>query len=45
MELCTFCHRAVIDDAGNRTEDYGASKNGKYICAKCMKAFEFSLGH
>ncbi|MGI0037509.1 MAG: hypothetical protein ACRD99_04045 [Nitrososphaera sp.] len=45
MELCTFCQRAVLDESGNKTEDYGQLKKGKYMCARCMKAFEFSIGH
>jgi hypothetical protein len=34
----------VVDELGKRTEDYGRTKNGKYMCVKCMKAFEFSIG-
>lgn len=45
LELCTFCQRAVVDDAGNKTEDFGQLTRGKYMCAKCMMAFEFSIGH
>ncbi len=45
MELCKFCMRAVVDDTGSRTEEFGLEKHGKYVCARCMKAFEFSLGN
>jgi hypothetical protein len=44
MELCTFCQRIVIDDQGQKTDDFGVKKDGRLICARCMKAFEFSLG-
>ena len=45
LESCKFCHRVVIDDAGNKTEEYGSVKNGRHMCIKCTKAFEFSIGH
>jgi hypothetical protein len=45
LELCTFCQRAVVDEAGKKTEDFGQLTKGKYMCSKCMKAFEFSIGH
>jgi hypothetical protein len=35
----------VIDEADAKTEDFGTTRYGKYICARCMKAFEFSLGN
>lgn len=42
---CRFCGRAVVDGEGHRTEDYGTVRHGRhYICARCMRAFEFSLG-
>jgi len=44
MEHCRFCDRAVIDDAGAQTQDFGTMRNNRYICAKCMRALEFSLG-
>jgi hypothetical protein len=44
LELCTYCKRVVIDQQGNRTEDYGKGKYGKYMCSKCLRAFEFSIG-
>lgn len=44
MEQCRFCGRTVIDEAGNQTEDYGMVRYGKYICVRCKKSFEFSLG-
>src|SRR5688572_17498141 len=43
-ERCTFCQRTVIDDNGQRTEDFGIKRNGKFICTRCVRAFEFSLG-
>lgn len=45
MEQCTFCQRVVIDDKGEKTEDFGAVKRGRHICSRCMKALEFSLGN
>jgi hypothetical protein len=44
LEQCTFCQRTVIDDNGRKTEDFGIRKDQRHICARCMKAFEFSLG-
>jgi DNA-directed RNA polymerase subunit RPC12/RpoP len=44
MEQCTFCGRQVIDDSGKETEDFGMIKRGKYVCARCKRAFEYSLG-
>ena len=45
MEKCTFCQRVVVDDKREKTEDFGMVKRGKYVCARCTKALEFSLGH
>lgn len=45
LEQCTFCQRIVVDDKGEKTEDFGMEKRGKYVCASCMKALEFSLGN
>ena len=28
LESCKSCHRAVIDDAGDKMEEYGSVKNG-----------------
>jgi hypothetical protein len=42
--LCRFCGKAVVDDEGNRTEDFGIVQRGTYICARCAKALEFALG-
>ena len=44
LEFCTFCGRAVIDDSGCKTEGYGLVRKGKYLCSRCAKAFEFSIG-
>ncbi|MEM2141225.1 hypothetical protein [Nitrososphaera sp.] len=44
MEHCTFCDRVVIDDSGAQTQDFGTVRNNRYICSRCMRAFEFSLG-
>ncbi|WP_158385333.1 zinc finger domain-containing protein [Candidatus Nitrososphaera evergladensis] len=45
MELsCRFCGKIVVDEAGNRTEDFGLVQRGTYICARCAKALEFALG-
>ncbi|MFL6492821.1 MAG: hypothetical protein ACJ70O_06965 [Nitrososphaera sp.] len=44
MEQCNFCQRIVIDSSGQRTEDFGIKRNEKYICLRCVRAFEFSLG-
>jgi hypothetical protein len=43
-ERCTFCQRIVIDNNRQRTEDFGIKRNEKYICSRCVRAFEFSLG-
>jgi hypothetical protein len=40
-----FCQRVVVDDRGEKTEDFGMVSRGKYVCARCAKALEFSLGH
>jgi hypothetical protein len=40
-----FCQRVVVDDRGEKTEDFGMVRRGKYVCARCAKALEFSLGH
>ncbi|WP_415283998.1 hypothetical protein [Candidatus Nitrososphaera sp. FF02] len=44
MQACRFCGKAVVDDAGNRTEDFGMVQNGRHVCARCVKALEFALG-
>jgi hypothetical protein len=44
VESCRFCGRVVVDDSGNKTEDFGAVRNNRYVCGRCMRAFEFSLG-
>lgn len=44
MERCRFCDRVVIDESGAHTEDFGAVRSNRYICTRCMRAFEFSLG-
>jgi hypothetical protein len=45
LETCRFCGKLVVDDAGNRTEDFGIVRYGKYhVCARCAKALEFALG-
>ncbi|MFL6491034.1 MAG: hypothetical protein ACJ70M_05985 [Nitrososphaera sp.] len=43
-ERCNFCQHIVIDSSGQRTEDFGIKRNEKYICLRCVRAFEFSLG-
>ncbi|HEU4605812.1 MAG TPA: hypothetical protein VFS46_06190 [Nitrososphaera sp.] len=45
MEQCAFCQRVVVDDKGEKTEDFGMTRRGKYICVRCTKALEFSLGN
>lgn len=45
MEQCTFCQRVVVDDKGEKTEDFGMTQGQKYICERCTKALEFSLGN
>lgn len=40
-----FCWRIVVDDNGEKTEDFGIANRGKHVCARCMKALEFSLGN
>ena len=45
LEQCTFCQRTVVDDKGEKTEDFGIVKRGKHVCIRCMKALEFSLGN
>ncbi|HEV8405591.1 MAG TPA: hypothetical protein VGQ13_06775 [Nitrososphaera sp.] len=40
-----FCQRIVVDDKGEKTEDFGMTNQGKPVCARCMKALEFSLGN
>lgn len=42
--MCRFCGKTVVDDAGNRTEDFGIEQYGTFICARCAKALEFALG-
>lgn len=44
MEQCAFCLRVVVDDKGEKTEDFGMEKRGRYVCARCTRALEFSLG-
>jgi len=44
LESCRFCGKVVVDDAGNRTEDFGIERHGSYVCARCAKALEFALG-
>jgi hypothetical protein len=44
MEICRFCGKTVVDDAGAKTEDFGGMRDNRYICSRCMRAFEFSLG-
>ena len=44
MMSCFYCSRRVIDDSVNKTEEFGLTRNGKYICARCARAFQFSLG-
>jgi hypothetical protein len=39
-----FCRRVVVDDKGEKTEDFGMIKHRKHVCTLCMKALEFSLG-
>jgi hypothetical protein len=44
-QRCKFCERVVVDGEGKRTEDYGTVRYGRhYICAHCMRSFEFSIG-
>jgi hypothetical protein len=45
LEQCMFCRRVVVDDKGEKTEDFGMVKREKYVCVRCIKALEFSLGH
>ena len=40
-----FCKRVVVDDKGEKTEDFAMVKRGRHVCTRCMKALEFSLGH
>ncbi len=44
LEQCKFCQRIVVDDKGQKTEDFGMTRRGKYICTRCAKSLEFSLG-
>jgi hypothetical protein len=39
LESCKSCHRAAINDAGNKMEGYGSVKNGHNVCVKCASAF------
>lgn len=39
-----FCQRIVIDDSGEKTQEFGIVRRGGYVCARCTKALEFSLG-
>jgi hypothetical protein len=45
LEQCTFCKRVVVDDTGEKTEDFGMVKRSRHECTRCMKALKFSLGH
>jgi len=40
-----FCRRIVVDDKGEKTEDFGMTNHGMPVCTRCMKALEFSLGN
>lgn len=42
--LCRFCGKIVVDDDGNKTDDFGLAQRGTYVCARCAKALEFALG-
>lgn len=45
LEQCTFCRRVVVNDKGEKTEDFGIVKRGRHVCTLCIKALEFSLGN
>lgn len=40
-----FCGQQVVDSLGQKTAEYGiVSRAGRHVCARCMKALEFSIG-